>query len=93
MKKSIEKELRRTYVDYLVRHIPIKDDDRCRTEIMFEKMTQRVLSVVSQHIRLKVGDECLICDKGKLELVGANEPYTNDHLQCSNCDSTFNIRD
>jgi len=93
MKNSIEKELRKTYTDYLVKHIPIKDDKRCRTEVMLEKMTQRVLSVVSQHIRLKVGDGCLICNKGKLELVGANFPHTDDHLQCSDCDSTFNIRE
>ena len=93
MKNSIEKELRKTYTDYLVKHVPIKDDARCRTEIMIEKMTQRVLNVVSQHVRLKIGDECLICDNGKLELVGENFPYTIDHLQCSDCDSTFNIRE
>jgi len=36
-------------------------------------------------------DECTICKKGKLELVTENFPYTIDHLQCSNCDSTFNL--
>lgn len=35
--------------------------------------------------------KCLKCNCGILEKVNGTEPYNQDHLQCNNCDSTFNI--
>jgi hypothetical protein len=46
----------------------------------------------------KEGDECPHCKKHNFEKIGTivfingNEPYSNDHLMCDNCDSTYNIR-
>lgn len=34
---------------------------------------------------------CSECRTGVLEFVKGSEPYTDDHLQCSYCDSTFNL--
>jgi hypothetical protein len=46
MEKEIELAIRRAYNKYLVRHVPIKDDARCRTEIMFEEATQEIMKII-----------------------------------------------
>lgn len=33
---------------------------------------------------------CPHCEKGFLETVKANPPYTVEHYQCNKCDSTYN---
>lgn len=38
-----------------------------------------------------IGNICPHCKNGILQYVGPNEPYSNAHLQCERCDSTFNI--
>ena len=42
--KKIDKILRQSFNKYLVRHVPIKDDSRCRTEIMFDEMRNEIMS-------------------------------------------------
>jgi len=44
-------------------------------------------------IILEAGDECPHCQTGTLELVKGNGPYNVDHLQCDNCDSTYNLNE
>ena len=42
--------------------------------------------------KVKEGDECPHCKNGILELVRGTEPelpYTDDHLMCNKCDSTY----
>lgn len=39
------------------------------------------------------GDICPQCDRGELEFVKPDEPWTQGHLQCDRCDSTFFIDD
>jgi transposase-like protein len=34
--------------------------------------------------------ECTYCEKGYLVQIEANTPYTINHWQCTECDSTFN---
>ena len=34
-------------------------------------------------------DRCLNCGEDKLEYSPANEPWTNEHWQCTECDSTY----
>lgn len=48
MEKEIDTALRKSYNKYLVRHVPIKDDTRCRTEIMFEEMVKEVMEIVNR---------------------------------------------
>lgn len=48
MEKEIDIALRRSYNKYLVRHVPIKNDTRCRTEIMFEEMVKEVMEIVNR---------------------------------------------
>lgn len=48
MEKEIEIALRKSYNDYLVRHVPIKNDTRCRTEIMFEDMVKKVMEIINK---------------------------------------------
>jgi hypothetical protein len=45
---------------------------------------------------LKEGDKCPHCmdnpnitDIGTLEIIPANEPYSDEHLMCNRCDSTY----
>lgn len=40
---------------------------------------------------MKEHDRCEHCGIGTLEIVLANEPYTDDHLICNWCDSTYNL--
>ena len=40
---------------------------------------------------MKEGDRCPHCYNGKLEYVLADEPYSEDHYQCSVCDSTYMV--
>ena len=40
---------------------------------------------------LKVGDVCPHCKDATLDLVKEDFPYNIDHLQCPNCDSTYNL--
>lgn len=37
--------------------------------------------------------KCPKCTSGIIEKVNGNEPFNEDHLQCNNCDSTFNIEE
>lgn len=46
MEKEIELAIRKAYNKYLVRHVPIKNDDRCRTEIMFEEATNEIMKII-----------------------------------------------
>lgn len=46
MEKEIELAIRRAYNKYLVRHVPIKDDTRCRTEIMFEEAARDIMKII-----------------------------------------------
>lgn len=43
------------------------------------------------------GDVCPYCQKGILELMEANEPWSIEHLMCDECNSTYpyyeNIKD
>jgi hypothetical protein len=43
---DVNKVVRSTFNKYLVKHVPIKNDDRCRTEIMFEEMTSEVMKIL-----------------------------------------------
>jgi len=49
MEKQIDKVLRESFNNYIVRHVPIKNDTRCRTEIMFEEMVREVMKVVNEN--------------------------------------------
>ncbi len=49
MQKEIEQEIRKAYNKYLVRHIPIKNDDRCRTEIMFEEAANEIMKIIDEN--------------------------------------------
>ena len=49
MEKEIDKILRQSFNKFIVRHVPIKDDTRCRTEIMFEEMVKEVMEVVNKN--------------------------------------------
>jgi len=49
MEKEIDIALRKSYNKYLVRHVPIKNDTRCRTEIMFEEMVKEVMEIVNKN--------------------------------------------
>jgi len=51
MEKEIEKIIRQTYNKYLVKHVPIKDDNRCRTEIMFEEITKEIINIVNKNTK------------------------------------------
>lgn len=42
-------------------------------------------------IKPKEDDVCPHCNKGTLVLVLADVPWTDNHLQCSVCDSTYVI--
>jgi transposase-like protein len=37
--------------------------------------------------------KCPNCKTGNLEKATGTEPFNQDHLQCDNCDSTFNIEE
>jgi hypothetical protein len=52
MKKEIDLAIRKAYNKFLVRHVPIKDDNRCRTEIMFEEATNEIMKII-EHEKLK----------------------------------------
>lgn len=52
MEKEIDKVLRESFNKYIVRHVPIKNDTRCRTEIMFEEMVREVMNVVNENTRM-----------------------------------------
>lgn len=49
MQKEIDKAIRESYNKFLVRHVPIKNDTRCRTEIMFDEMVNKVMNIVNQN--------------------------------------------
>lgn len=49
MEKQIDKVIRESFNKYIVRHVPIKNDTRCRTEIMFEEMVREVMKVVNEN--------------------------------------------
>lgn len=49
MEKEIDKVLRHSFNKFIVRHVPIKDDTRCRTEIMFEEMVKEVMAIVDKN--------------------------------------------
>jgi len=36
-------------------------------------------------------NKCPHCGKGKLVIVEGYEPYTEEHYQCDNCDSTYTL--
>jgi len=40
-------------------------------------------------IRHEAGDYCSHCATGRLIFIQPDEPWSNGHLQCSDCDSTF----
>lgn len=49
-----------------------------------------------EKVFLKEGDKCPHCtenpnitDIGTLEIIPANEPYSDEHLMCNKCDSTY----
>lgn len=46
MEKEIESAIRAAYNKYLVKHVPIKNDARCRTEIMFEEATREIMKLI-----------------------------------------------
>ncbi len=48
MRAELNKILRKSYNKYLVRHVQITNDDRCRTEIMFEEMTNDVIKLLKK---------------------------------------------
>lgn len=66
-----EKILRKVYVKYLVRHVPIENDTRCRTEIMFEEMVKE-LSVEKENKITKKEFE----DKHGYEIMGLEAAKT-----------------
>ncbi len=39
----------------------------------------------------KLGDRCSFCKLGTLKIIPADEPYSLEHLECPECDSTFNL--
>lgn len=39
----------------------------------------------------KEGDTCPYCGKAELVVISADEPWNDEHLQCPECDSTYNI--
>ena len=41
----------------------------------------------------KENDVCPHCKKGKLEIINADEPYSDKHLMCNVCDSTYPINE
>lgn len=47
MEKQIESAIRAAYNKYLVRHVPIKNDTRCRTEIMFEEAASEIMKLIN----------------------------------------------
>lgn len=49
MEKEIDKVLRAAFNKFIVRHVPIKNDTRCRTEIMFEEMVKDVIKVIDKN--------------------------------------------
>lgn len=49
MEKEIDKVLRAAFNKFIVRHVPIKNDTRCRTEIMFEEMVKDVMEVINDN--------------------------------------------
>ena len=49
MQKEIDKAIRESYNKFLVRHVPIKNDTRCRTEIMFEEMVNKVMDIINKN--------------------------------------------
>jgi hypothetical protein len=46
VKKEIELAIRKAYVKYMVRHVPIKNDGRCRTEVMFEEAADEIMKII-----------------------------------------------
>ena len=42
-------------------------------------------------LTMKENDTCPHCQKGTLELVKAYEPWYDNYLICTKCDSTYNI--
>ena len=54
MEKEINKIIRQTFNKYLVKHVPIKDDNRFRTEIMFEEMTNEVVKILNEKKDLNI---------------------------------------
>jgi transcription elongation factor Elf1 len=40
----------------------------------------------------QINDICPHCKNKKLQYCYKNEPYTLEHLQCPECDSTYNIK-
>ncbi len=41
---------------------------------------------------MKINDICPHCKKGKLKYAYANFPFSDEHLICDICDSTYNIK-
>lgn len=52
MEKEIELAIRKAYNKYMVRHVPIKDDTRCRTEIMFEEAASEIMKIYAGMVKL-----------------------------------------
>lgn len=40
---------------------------------------------------MKVGSRCSHCEEGRLEYCPADEPWSDEHLICPECYSTFNM--
>ena len=40
----------------------------------------------------QIGDICPHCNEGTLKYVGKYYPYNDEHLECSNCNSTYLIK-
>ena len=43
---DVAKIVRHTFVKYLVRHVYIENDPRCRTEIMLDEMTREIMKII-----------------------------------------------
>ena len=40
---------------------------------------------------LRIGDECPQCHKDKVQLIEENQPWSDEHLWCESCNSTFGM--
>ena len=50
------------------------------------------LNIKEKNILNQINDICSHCKEGILQYICAYFPYSEEHLKCNKCDSTYNIK-
>lgn len=69
-------------VDFLKKNI---------SDLMLSKDYLKLINKNKTHYPI-IKSECPICLNGKIKYMTEQYPYSEEHLYCNNCNSTFNIK-